>query len=41
MKDMEDAMEYQVRVVLLVDNYYSYEADDIPTAQVYTKCNGM
>lgn len=41
MEDLQDATEYQIRVVLIADDYNSYEADDIPTAQVYTKCNGM
>lgn len=38
MGDLEEATEYEIRVVLLADDYNMYDKYDIPSALALTKC---
>lgn len=38
MGDLEEATEYQIRVVLIADDYNMYDKYDIPSALAVTKC---
>lgn len=38
MGDLEEATEYQIRVVLIADDYNMYDEYDIPSALAVTKC---
>lgn len=38
MGDLEEATEYEIRVVLIADDYNMYDKYDIPSALAITKC---
>lgn len=38
MGDLEEATEYEIRVVLIADDYNMYDENDIPSALAVTKC---